>query len=81
MAYSKEDLCNAMEEYGTGASMGATARKYGIPRSSLHDHISGKHKQVGKGGPTVLRRVVQQVHYTASANLDGWIPQTSSPGS
>lgn len=54
MAYSKEDLSNAMEECGTGASMGATARKYGIPRSTLHDHISGKHKQVGKGGPTVL---------------------------
>ena len=56
MAYSKEDLRNAVEEVksGTGVSIRGTAQKYGIPRSTLHDHISGRHEQVGKGGPTVL---------------------------
>ena len=56
MAYSKEDLRNAVEEVksGAGVSIRGTAQKYGIPRSTLHDHISGRHEQVGKGGPTVL---------------------------
>ena len=56
MAYSKEDLRDAVEELksGTGASMRSIAQKYRIPRSTLHDHVSGKYEQVGKGGPTVL---------------------------
>ena len=54
MAYSKEDVRNAVEECASGASMRATAHKYGIPRSTLHDHVSRKYEQVGKGGPTVL---------------------------
>ena len=53
MAYSK-DLRNAVEEVksGTGVSIRGTAQKYGIPRSTLHDHVSGRHEKVGKGGPT-----------------------------
>jgi len=37
MAYSK-DVRNAVEECASGASMRATAHKYGIPQSTLHDH-------------------------------------------
>ena len=62
MAYSKEDLRNAVEEVksGTGVSIRGTAQKYKIPRSTLHDHISGRHEQVGKGGPTVLTSTEEQ---------------------
>ena len=44
--------------------MRSVARKYGIPHSTLHDHLEGKFEKVGRGGPTVLtaaeeRQIVQ----------------------
>ena len=34
--------------------MHAAAHKYGVPPSTLHDHLKGKSKKAGAGGPTVL---------------------------
>ena len=30
------------------------AAVYGIPKSTLHDHVKGKYTAIGAGGPTVL---------------------------
>ena len=58
-SFSLEDLSNAMDEYQSEGrpSMRSLARKYDIPKSTLHDHLKGKSKQVGAGGPTVLSEV------------------------
>ena len=34
--------------------MRAATHKYGVPPSTLHDHLKGKSKKAGAGGPTVL---------------------------
>ena len=34
--------------------MRSVAFKYGIPPTTLHDHVSGKCSKVGAGGPTVM---------------------------
>ena len=39
---------------GEGLSMREAAHKYGVPSSTLHDHLKGKSKKAGAGGPTVL---------------------------
>ena len=36
--------------------MRSVASKFGIPPTTLHDHISGKSSKVGAGGVTVLTR-------------------------
>ena len=40
--------------------MRAALLKYGIPKSTLHDHPSGKSKTVGAGSPTVLTHSEEQ---------------------
>ena len=45
---------------GQARSMRAAALKYGIPKSTLHDHLSGKSKKVGAGSPTVLTHSEEQ---------------------
>lgn len=40
--------------------MRSLAKKYSIPKSTLHDHLHGKSKQVGAGGPTVLPPAVEK---------------------
>ena len=61
-SYATADLHNAVEEIraGVGLSVRATARKYGIPSSTLHDHLSGKYHKQGAGGPTVLAEAVER---------------------
>ena len=55
-SYSADDLQNAMAavQGGEALSMRAAAHKYGIPPSTLHDHLKGISKKAGAGGPTVL---------------------------
>jgi len=33
---------------------------YGIPWSTLHDHVARKYEEVGKGGPTVLTSIEER---------------------
>ena len=54
MATKSDIVAAAVAEVHAGASLRRTAAKFDIPRSTLHDQITGKRKQVGKGGPTVL---------------------------
>ena len=58
MAYSKEALASAVAEATADgcSSVRAVARRYGIPPSTLHDHIAGKARRAGAGGVTVLTR-------------------------
>ena len=55
-SYSEDDLLKAIADVqaGEGSSMHAAAHKYGVPPSTLHDHLKGKSKKAGAGGPTVL---------------------------
>ena len=55
-SYSEDDLQKAIADVqaGEGLSMRAAAHKYGVPPSTLHDHLKGKSKKAGAGGPTVL---------------------------
>ena len=37
-----------------GMSIRGAATKYGIPATTLHDHVSGKSKRIHSGAPTIL---------------------------
>jgi lambda repressor-like predicted transcriptional regulator len=52
--YTKEDIAKAISEVKSGLSIRSVAYKFGIPSSTLHNHLKGKYKKVGAGGPTVL---------------------------
>lgn len=53
--YSKENLENAIKEMNeNGASLLEMSKKYSIPKSTLHDKISGKYKNPSVGRTTVL---------------------------
>ena len=55
--WSKQQLDAALKEVARlkgKASINAISKKYGIPVSTLHDHVRGKVKKVGAGKPTVL---------------------------
>ena len=59
--WSDRQLEAAMEEvHARKSSIRAAAWKYGIPRSSLHDHISGKATKRYGGPPTVLPEAVEK---------------------
>ena len=52
--YAKESLQNAVRAVQDGSSVNAAAKDFGVPKSTLHDHVSGKYKRIGSGGRTVL---------------------------
>ena len=60
--YSAEDLQRAIAECRSKSepNVHGVALKYGIPPSTLDDHVKGKVKKVGAGGSTVLSRQVEQ---------------------
>ena len=53
-ATKAEVVATAVAEVQARASLRGTAVTFGIPRSTLNDHMTSQRKQVGKGGPTVL---------------------------
>ena len=72
-SYSVEDLRNAVAETqaGEASSMRAVAHKYGVPHSTLNDHLKGKYKKIGAGGPTVLTASEErEIALTCSALAD-----------
>ena len=52
--WSTGQLSAALDAVKSGIKIRAAATRYGIPSSTLHDHVSGKHKKVGRGAPTIL---------------------------
>ena len=73
-SYSKDDLQRAIADVqaGKALSMRAAAHKYGVPPSTLHDHLKGKSKKAGAGGPTVLTAAEEQevaLTYLALADM------------
>ena len=53
--YSQEAFQNTVAACKSGDMMVREAAKiFGVPRSTLHDHVSGKHTSIGSGGPTTL---------------------------
>ena len=56
-SYSVESFKSAIAEAQAGeSSVRAVAKKYGIPSSTLHDHVHDTSRKIGAGGPTVLQR-------------------------
>ena len=43
-----------------GASVRAAVKTVEIPKSTLHDHVSSKHMQIGAGAPTVFSPTEEQ---------------------
>jgi len=59
--WSDDQLEAAMKEVFAGrAGVKAATRKYGIPRSSLHDHLSGKSTKRHGGPRTVLTPAIEK---------------------
>lgn len=52
--YTAKDVSNPVAAAKGGPSMRPVAYKYGIPPTTLHDHVSGKRSKVGAGGPTIM---------------------------
>ena len=55
-SYSEDDIQRVIADVQAGelSSMRAAALKYGVPPSTLHDHLKSKSKKAGAGDPTVL---------------------------
>ena len=54
-SYSKESLKEAITAcQENGMKVRQAAAVYSVPKSTLHDHVKGKYKAIGAGGPTVL---------------------------
>ena len=60
--YTASDLENAVAEMQQeeATSMRAVAFKYGIPPTTLHDHLKRKATKIGAGGPTVFTHSEEQ---------------------
>lgn len=72
--YSNEDVVNALKEVDHGATIAASARKFGIPRSTLSEKRSGKHPIDCRMGPdTVLTQDEENL-------LEEWIFHVSDAG-
>lgn len=67
--YCPEDIAKAIAEVHSGTSVRGAAEKFGIPKSTLHDHIKGVSKSTGAGGPTVLSRDVEREIVLACTTL------------
>lgn len=73
--YSKEDIANAIAEFEAGlATLHGAAKKYKIPKSTLHDHVKGTH---GTKSQTYGRaQAIPLEHETVLANglktLEKW---------
>ena len=52
--WSTEQLSAALDAVKAGMKIRAAATRYGIPSSTLHDHVSGKYTRVGRGAPSIL---------------------------
>lgn len=52
--WSTEQLSAALDAVKSGMKIRAAATRYGIPSSTLHDHVSGKHTRIGRGAPCIL---------------------------
>ena len=59
--YSKQDLLDPVKEVKYGNSVRSTAKKFGVPHSTLHDHCSGPHTKVGAGGSAALPKAMDRV--------------------
>ena len=52
--YTKQDLLYAVKEVKEGNSVRSTAKKFGIPHSTLND-------QIGPGAPTALPEAIEKL--------------------
>ena len=51
---NEDDLKKAIEEYRNGMSVRATALKYGVPKSTFYERITGVAKSCKRGPKTMF---------------------------
>ena len=60
-AYTTADLnCAVQRVRDEGMSYRKASAEYGVPRSTLHDHVGGKVSSSKRGPPTVLTEAEEQ---------------------
>lgn len=65
MAYTEEDLKDALAKYHRGGcSIRSISQEFGIPRSTLHDHLSGTQNHTTAAEPQQTLSRVQEDHLT-----------------
>jgi len=60
-SYSESDLLRAVEESKGGLSYRKAAARYGVPKSTVCDHATGKVSGSKRGPPTVLNQAEEQM--------------------
>lgn len=58
--YTDDDVQKALEDIKNGAKIQSTAKKHGIPRSTLSDKVSGKSPRVRKMGPETILSIEEE---------------------
>ena len=58
--YMKQDLLDAVKEAKDGNSVTSTAKKFGVPHSTLNNHYSGAHAKISAGAPIVLPEAIEK---------------------
>lgn len=68
------NLALALEEVRRGSSLRAAASKFGVPRSTLHDHYKGKHVSIKRGPKTIFNEYEEKelVSLLLSASRKGF---------
>jgi hypothetical protein len=66
--YSHESLRSALKIISTGISIRKASIYYGIPRSTLQDHVSGRSTQK-KGCPNVIPKPEEKIIVAALINV------------
>jgi len=78
--WSDEQLHAAMEAVSSGELKAhAAAKQYGIPSSTLHDHIKGKSTKRYGCAPTVLTAEEKKEIVTGAANPDHLLNSSAPP--
>ena len=60
-SYTLKTLTNAIAACKhNDMKVSEAAKSFGIPKSTLHDHVKGKYTGIGAGGPTALKSKDEQ---------------------
>ena len=80
-AGQRDSLDKAVVAVEKGMSIRGAAERFGIPRSTLYDHATGRIQPHAKPGPTPYL-IIEEEEELASFNmmLQNWLPSHTSAG-
>ena len=81
--WTQESLDQAIAAVHKGTSIRRAADMFGVPRSTLHDHVSGKVEQFAKQGPKPYLNTEEEeeIGQFSVTMCTDWIPPHSSASS